>query len=285
MHKPVLLNEVIKLLQPKSGDNFIDGTFGGGGHSKEIWKKIGPTGKLLAIDWNKKAIRVCQQQKNFICVEGNFADLPKIINDVRRRYMADGLLLDLGVSSDELEKSGRGFSFQKDEPLLMTYSDQERPIYQVLVELNERELADIIRHYGEERFASKIARSIKERCRRSEMKTTKDLSDAILAVCSSKQGRLHPATKTFMALRIYANRELDNLQSILDDLEKIMNKGGRVAIISFHSLEDRLVKQKFRELARSGKAELLTKKPITPDEEEIKSNPRSRSAKLRALSF
>ena len=203
-HIPVLLNKVIELLQPKPGEYFVDGTFGAGGHSKEIWKKISPKGKLLAIDWNKKAIQQCCQQKEFICVEGNFAE---ILNHDTRCRSLDGLLLDLGLSSDELEESGRGFSFQKDEPLLMTYSDNQRPLYQMLIELNEKELAKIIRDYGEERHANQIARSIKEYCRRGEMKTTKNLVEAILAVCPARHSRLHPATKTFMALRIYAAQQ------------------------------------------------------------------------------
>lgn len=288
MHTPVLLNEVIRLLAPRSGENFIDGTFGGGGHSRAILKKINPGGRLLAIDWNKGAIAACQSnyrhRKSIICAEGNFADLPEIME--RRKFpRADGLLLDLGVSSDELEKSGRGFSFQKDEPLLMTYGDTQKPVYQILAEVDERRLAEIIRQYGEERFAGRIARIIKERQRRRQMKTTNDLTAAVWEAVpvAYRRSRLHPATRTFMALRIYANQELENLQTVLNDLEKILSPGGRAAIISFHSLEDRLVKQKFRDLAKSGKAELLTKKPLTPTDEEIKNNPRSRSAKLRAI--
>lgn len=305
MHTPVLLNEAINLLEPKSGENFIDGTFGGGGHSRAILRKIGPSGRLLAVDWNKQAVDQCRANYRgstlIDCAEGNFADLPEIMKQ-KKFPPADGLLLDLGVSSGELEKSGRGFSFQKDEPLLMTYNDQQKPVCQILAEVNEEQLAEIIRQYGEERFAGRIARVIKEYQRRRQMKTTKDLTEAVIAAVPAayRRGRprpvrnrtrnasvisygIHPATRTFMALRIYANQELENLQTILNDLEEILDPGGRAAIISFHSLEDRLVKQKFRELAKSGKAELLVKKPIRPDREEIVANPRARSAKLRAV--
>lgn len=284
-HIPVLLNEVIELLNPKSGENFIDGTFGNGGHSGEILKRIQPNGELLAIDWNKEAVQICRSSTSAICVEGNFADLPAIVKK-KEFSLADGLLLDLGVSSEELEVLGRGFSFQKDEPLLMTYNDNQRPLYQLLAEMNRKELEEIIRQYGEERFARRIADSIVSRCRAGKMKTSRDLTEAVLEVYPNKRGHIHPATKTFMALRIYANYELENLENVLNNLEKIMNnKGSRVAIISFHSLEDRLVKRKFRELAKASRAELLTKKPTTPSKEEIEKNPRSRSAKLRVIQF
>lgn len=284
LHQPVLSKEVIKLLQPQAGEFFIDGTFGGGGHSQLIWGDIRPNGRLLVIDWNAEAVRRCP--KPFRCVVDNFANIPTIIKDLNYPK-ADGLLLDLGFSSDELATSGRGFSFQKDEPLLMTYNDDLTPVAEIIGRLSEAELATIIKNYSNERFARRIAQSIKQRARRRPLITTLELVEAIEAAVprSYERGRLHPATRTFMAFRIYANHELENLDSVLKNLPEIIAPGGRVAIISFHSLEDRLVKEHFRRLTKDGLAELLVKKPIVPTHEEIKVNPRARSAKLRALKF
>lgn len=286
MHIPVLLKEVIEILDPKPGEVFIDGTFGGGGHSKLIWEKIKPNGKLLAVDWNSQAVNECGRQKHLVCAEGNFADLPDIVAD-KNLPKADGLLIDLGLSSDELESSGRGFSFLKDEPLLMTYSDRLRSVREIISQINAKQLENIIKSFGEERFAGRIAKSIKEMQKKNPIRTTFNLVEAIRLVVPKnyERGRIHPATRTFMALRIYANKELDNLTQLLNNLESILKKNGRAAIISFHSLEDRLVKNKFRELAKEDRVELLTKKPIIPSEEEILKNPRARSAKLRAIKF
>ncbi len=283
LHKPVLLNEVIGLLDPRSGENFIDGTFGGGGHSRIILEKISPNGRLLAIDWNGQAIAKCPADKKVDCVQGNFANLLTIAQQVNFPP-ADGLLLDLGVSSDELELSGRGFSFQKDEPLLMTYNDDQVPVMQLLKELSEAELADILKKYGEERFAPAIAKAIKQKQRPMPIKTTRELVEIILKTVR-RRGHLHPATRTFMALRIYANNELGNLEKVLRDSKTIMAPGGRMAVISFHSLEDRLVKNYFRQLKQDSAGEILTKKPITATTEEIRNNPRARSAKLRVFKF
>lgn len=285
MHIPVLSNEVIKLLDPQPADKFIDGTFGGGGHSGLIWQKIKPNGRLLAVDMNEEAIKLCKEKFQKIdCVLGNFADLPEIMEE-HSYIKADGLLIDLGVSSIELENSGRGFSFRKDEPLLMTYNDSQISVKDILADISEEELAEVIKKYGEERFSKRIAGSIKKKGRIRRLETTGDLVGAILRAMPKnyKRGKIHPATRTFMALRIYANKELENLEMVLNSLENIIAPGGRVAIISFHSLEDRLVKQHFNKLAKANKIEILNKKPITASEKEVKENPRSRSAKLRVL--
>lgn len=284
IHIPVLLKEIIELLDPKPGENFIDGTFGGGGHTRVILEKIQPGGRLLAVDWNERAVQLCHQPIN--CVQGNFADLLKIMRD-NNFPPANGLLLDLGISSDELESSGRGFSFQKDEPLLMTYNNEQKPVKEILKELTEMELAEIIKKFGEERYAQTIAAAIKQRERIRPIETTRELVELIFKATPVKYHHLkiHPATRTFMALRIYANRELENLEKVLLDLEKIMARGGRVAVITFHSLEDRIVKNYFRDLVRAEKARALTKKPVIATEEEVRENPRSRSAKLRAISL
>lgn len=284
IHKPVLLNEVMELLAPQPGENFIDGTFGGGGHSQAILEKIAPNGRLLAVDWNKEAIVKCPVNKRIECAQGNFANLKTIMQQTNFPS-ANGLLLDLGISSDELESSGRGFSFQKNEPLLMTYNDEQVPVMQLLRELSTDDLTNILRKYGEERHASQIATAIKQRNRLTPIKTTGELVEVITKVTRRGAGRLHPATRTFMALRIYANHELENIEKILQDSKNILSSGGRVAIISFHSLEDRLVKNYFRQFKKDDLGQILTKKPVIPTREETHNNPRARSAKLRIFKY
>ncbi len=267
-HTPVLLNEVLERLDPKPGEFFIDGTAGGGGHTRALEEKVGETGRVLAIDWEKTG--------------ENYADLPKILA-AKNFGKADGLLLDLGFSSEQLE-SGRGFTFQKDEPLLMTYDPEGEPVREILQELTREELEKIIRELGEERFARPIARAIYEKGRRKPIATTFELAETIKNAVpkSYERGRIHPATRTFQAIRIYVNHELENLERLLQNLDKIVNAGGRIVIIAFHSLEDRLVKNYFRDYAKIGRLIILTKKPVTASREEIFKNPRSRSAKLRA---
>lgn len=288
LHTPVLLDEVINLLEPKEGEVFIDCTFGGGGHSEKILEKIGAKGKLLAIDWNLEAINKCKlyakEFRHVECLNANFADLPHITQKINFPK-ADGLLIDLGISSDELESSGRGFSFQKNEPLFMTFSNNQKPVRTILKELRVKELEKVIRDFGEERYAGKIAAAIKATLKKHPIETTLDLASVIIKAvpASYEHQRIHPATRTFMALRIYANNELENLEKVLGDLTHIMNDGGRIAVISFHSLEDRIVKNYFKNFHKDGFAEILTKKPLVPTEKEIANNPRSRSAKLRAI--
>ena len=337
MHKSVLLKETIEILNPQPGEFFIDGTLGSAGHAIEIIKRISPNGIFLGIDWDKEAIAKCKSQianrKNVILVNGNYADLPEILRQ-KKLGRADGLLLDLGMSSEQLEKSGRGFTFQKNEPLDMRYdtqitagseilderalrgsiADQRESATAVINNRSEKELADIFFKYGEERFSRQIARKIIEERKKKPMETTFDLVEIIQKAippshCHRHSHRqIHPATRVFQALRIYVNDELGNLEKLLKNLDKIIkNKPsseisagppkadknvicrnsttgkGRVAIISYHSLEDRLVKNYFRELKNQGKAVILTKKPIKPTFEEIRQNPRARSAKMRTL--
>jgi len=290
IHKPVLFKEVIRILDPKQEEFFVDGTIGGGGHAEEIFKKISPGGTLLGIDWDKDAIARCRtrfgNREDVILEVGNYANLPSILR-MRELGKVDGLLLDLGFSSDQIEHSGRGFSFINSEPLIMTYSDDAMPVRDLLKQITEKDLADAINNYGEERFAQRIARAIKTAGRKNKIGTSKELAEIISSAVPAayRHGRLHPATRTFQALRIYANQELENLKRILAELPHIMNRGGRVAIISFHSLEDRIVKHAFGQLDRDGVANIITKKPITASEREVSNNPRSRSAKLRALEF
>lgn len=290
-HVPVLLNQVLEILEPKSGKFIVDGTIGSGGHAIPTIERLPPDGTFLGIDWDEALVRQLADRienlelrlKKIVIRAGNYADLPRILKE-EKLGKVDGLLLDLGFSSGQL-KSGKGFSFTKDEPLIMTYSKDRPPVYQVLNQLNKTELERILRDYGEERYAARIAEAIREREKKSLIRTTGELAEVVRRAVpnSYERGRINPATRTFMALRIYVNDELENLKNLLRQISEIMNSGGKVAIISFHSLEDRLVKNHFRDLAKEGKVHLLTKKPITPTEEEARANPRSRSAKLRAI--
>ncbi len=291
MHKPVLLKEAIEILNPQEGEFFIDGTIGSGGHSEAILKKIGPNGKLLGIDWDRKAIENCKLKignlLNVILVHGNYADLPEILKK-EKLGKADGLIVDLGFSSEQLSPpvgGGKGFSFMKDEPLIMRYTDEGLTAAEVVNGFNEKDLADIFWKYGEERFSRQIAKKIVEERKKERILTTFELVEIIRKATPKfyERGRLHPATRVFQALRIYVNRELGNLETLLKKIPEILKIKGRVAIISFHSLEDRLVKNYFKQMAKQGYAEILTKKPVIPTKEEIRNNPRSRSAKMRAM--
>ena len=288
-HTPVLLNKVLELLAPMPGQFVIDGTMDGGGHAAPIIKRITPKGTFLGVDLDKEMI--VEAKKKFSgdegvdinLVESNYADIPKILKD-KKLGLADGLLLDLGFSSSQLE-SGRGFSFRKDEPLLMTYGSTGPTAAEAVNGLSEKELADVFYTYGEERRSRQIAKRIVEARKKKRIMTTGELASVISGTVgkSYEGGRIDPSTRVFQALRIYVNKELENLAQVLTELESILRPGGIAAIISFHSLEDRLVKQAFRQMERDGVVEILTKKPITADLEEQRNNPRSRSAKLRAI--
>lgn len=319
-HIPVLLHEAIEILNPRPGEFFIDGTIGSGGHSSEILKRIGPKGKLLGIDWDGKMIErlkieKLKDYKNAILINDNYANLPEILekNNLPKGssrtksslpHKADGLILDLGFSSEQLDPpagGGRGFSFLRNEILDMRYdSENENPTAaEVVNSSGEKDLADIFYKYGEERFSRRIAKKIIEERKKKSIKTTFDLVEVIKKSVpkSYERGRIHPATRVFQALRIYVNDELGNLENVLKNIGKIVKNKGRIAIISYHSLEDRLIKNYFRQMAKEGradfvlpkadfvlpKAEILTKKPVRPGEEEKKQNSRSRSAKMRAI--
>lgn len=287
-HVPVLLNEVVKVLDPKPGEFFIDGTIGGGGHAQEIAKRIAPGGTLLGIDRDLEALKRAREKfypnvKMFL-VEGSYADIPEIIKQ-KKLGRADGLLLDLGFSTLQIEDARRGFSFMQDGPLDMRYGLEGETAAEVVNSRSREELAEIFWKYGEEWQARKIADAIVKHRRKEKILTTGALKQAIEESVGRARGRIHPATKIFQALRIYVNHELENLQTILMRLDGVMASEGRATIISFHSLEDRIVKNNFRSLAKSGKAIQITKKPIVPTREAVLKNPRSRSAKLRAIKF
>ena len=289
VHTPVLLHEVITFLEPKPGDFIIDGTVDGGGHAAAIVELIGSSGSLLGLDWDERLLERTQSrfvgQKNVKLVHGNYAELPKILATENNK--ADGLLIDLGFSSEQLEASGRGFSFSEaraNEPLLMTYDDSRTPVWQILREESEESLANIIYEFGGERKSRRIAKAIKDHGRKHPIMTAGELADVVRGVLPERyeHGRIDPATRAFQAFRIYANGELENLTTLLKNLEAIVKPGGRVVIITFHSTEDGIVKRAFQSLAKEEKLEIITKKPVEATREEIRENPRSRSAKIRA---
>ncbi len=290
MHEPVLLKEVLNVLDPKPGEFFIDGTVDGGGHAAAIMAKIMPEGKFLGVDLDSRMLAARRADRKYgereKYISGNYADLPAILKK-EKLGKADGLLLDLGFSSEQLASSGRGFSFSEEsarEPLLMTYDDSRPPVAELLRTLKEEELAKIIFELGGERMSRRIAKAIVEVGRRHRITTSGELAEIVRNAVPKnyERGRIDPATRTFQALRIYANDELGSLEKVLGELGQILKSGGRVAIISFHSLEDRIVKHSFQKLAKENKFQMITKKPIAASREEILKNPRSRSAKLRA---
>jgi 16S rRNA (cytosine1402-N4)-methyltransferase len=294
-HVPVLLKEAIDFLNVRRGGTYIDATVGLGGHSYEIAKRLGAPGHLIGLDKDPGALERAREklvvsrsssvvgQTDWPMVElrhGSFADLA---ND-QRPTTIDGLLADLGVSSLQLSDATRGFSFQADGPLDMRMDPRsERTAEQVVNHLDERELADVIYEFGEERRSRRIARAI---VRSRPIRSTAHLAEVISAAArpmNQAERRIHPATRTFQALRIFVNRELDDLRALLEAAPRILKPGGRVVVISFHSLEDRIVKDAFREGANKDKYfRVLTKKPVTASLEEQDRNPRARSAKLRA---
>ncbi|MFA5052594.1 MAG: 16S rRNA (cytosine(1402)-N(4))-methyltransferase RsmH [Parcubacteria group bacterium] len=283
-HISVMMDEAMEALSPKNGEFIIDGTLGAGGHAREIARLISPGGTLLGVDRDENVIQKTEINipgVKVILVNANFARLPEILES-KSLPLADGLLLDLGFSSDQLD-SGRGFSFLNDEPLLMTYSDEDEPLYKTLRRLSREDLKEIISVSGE-RYAHVIAEAIWKAERKNPIETTGKLVEIIRSVLPShyEHGRINPATRTFLALRIFANKELQSLENVLESLPKILKPGGRAAIITFQSLEDKIVKNKFKEMARAGIVSLLTKKPTSPKYSEIKINPKARSAKLRA---
>ena len=289
-HVPVLLNKVLEILTPGPRKFIIDGTVDGGGHAVEIVKRLNPSGMFLGVDWDKSMLAEAKSKVALVMnrvkvtlVEGNYADLPVILRD-KKLGKADGLLLDLGFSSDQLENSGKGFSFLKDEPLIMRYASRGLSAAEVINGRGEADLADIFWKYGDERMSRKIAKKVVEARKRKRILTTFDLVEVVKSAVPGnyERGRIHPATRVFQALRIYVNRELENLEDILKNLPSILKPNGVVVIISFHSLEDRLVKNYFKGMEKNGLLNILTKKPIVPEKEEVIANLKSRSAKLRA---
>mgnify|MGYP000992554032 FL=1 len=271
MHIPVLLNEIIE--QIESNKNYVDCTLGFGGHSKEILKKNGPNGKVLGIEIDKEIFEKTIKDERLIAVNDSYVNLEKIVEKHNFKDIS-GILLDAGMSSYHIDLSGRGFSFNKDEPLLMNYGSGISA-EEIINEYSEDEIERILREYGEEKFSKKIAKKIVEERKRKRIKSTLQLVEIVRKIVP--RSKINPATRTFQAIRIETNKELENLESVLPQALKLLNRGGKLFIISFHSLEDRIVKN----FIKNNQLEL--NKPITPSEQEIKSNPRSRSAKLRII--
>jgi len=292
-HIPVLLKEIIKYSDPRPGENFIDGTCGGGGHTVEILPRIGKEGKILCLDLDEDALvrasqNIAAQNKDLservFFANDNFANLEAVVSK-NNFSPVNVILVDLGMSSDQLEESSRGFSFLKDEPLDMRFSiKQELTAGEIVNQWPQDELEKIFREYGEEKFARRISQQIVSARKLKPILTTGRLVLEIVQAVPKRfqYGRIHFATRSFQALRIAVNDELGNLEKFLPQAINILADGGRLVLISFHSLEDRIVKNFFRTQAKEGKLRILTKKPITPSTEEIQTNPRSRSAKLRA---
>jgi 16S rRNA (cytosine1402-N4)-methyltransferase len=288
-HIPVLLREAIEDLNPTSGEFFIDGTLGGGGHTLAIAERIGILGKILCVDWDQNAVLAFKKPEGrdipeIIVKNANYRDIPEILKDVHLPK-ADGMILDLGFSSDQIEDAERGFSFQHDGPLDMRYSGEYESAADIVNQYREHELETLFHVFGGERYAGRIAKAICEVRKRKKFETTKELEDVIYHVVpvAARKGKIHPATRVFQALRIAVNHELENVALILKEIPECVKSGGRIAIITFHSLEDKLVKEGFKDLVKNGKAELIHKKPIAPRRDETKINPRSRSAKIRSI--
>ena len=288
-HVPVLFEEAIEYLRVRPGSTVVDCTLGLAGHASGIARLLGPNGHLIVFDRDAEALVLAKERLARACDELGM-NAPKLTvfheafssaEKLLEPASVDGMLADFGVSSLQLEDAHRGFSFMADGPLEMRMDTRSGPTAaQVVNEASERELADLIYEYGEERRSRRIARAI---VRGRPVTTTGQLARIVAqAAPAMKQDRIHPATRTFQALRIVVNRELDEIKSLMDSAPKLLKPAGRLVVISFHSLEDRIVKDSFREGQSKGIWEILTKKPVTAGEEEVDRNSRARSAKLRA---
>jgi len=304
-HKPVMLDECIDYLNIRANGVYVDATLGGAGHSSEILKRLGPEGLLIGIDQDQDAIRAAgqklenvQTQGRYVLYHTNFENIREVIG-MQKLKAVDGVLMDLGVSSYQLDEGERGFSYQQDAPLDMRMNkSEEMDAAWVVNNLSREELTRIIREYGEEKWASRIAEFIVKSRETQKITTTGQLVDIIKAAipAAARREGPHPAKRTFQAIRIAVNRELEVLEKTLGEIIDFLNPGGRLAVITFHSLEDRIVKQIFKDKAqgcicpgdfpkcvcgRTPQIRILTRKPVTPSEDELERNPRARSAKLR----
>ncbi|MBU4561280.1 16S rRNA (cytosine(1402)-N(4))-methyltransferase RsmH [bacterium] len=284
-HIPVLLDEIIKYLNCMGNKVIVDCTIGEGGHAEKILENLGSSGILLGIDQDQDALvaarkRLASFGERVVLIWDNFTNLEKILKE-KGIEKIDGILFDLGISSLQLNRRDRGFSFLKEGPLDMRMNKAQKINASELInKTSYKELQNIIYELGEKRWARRIARAIVRERGKGPVTTTTQLA-RIIERAVPYRGRIHPATRAFQALRIEVNRELENLKEILPQAVDSLRKGGRICIVSYHSLEDRIVKNSFKEFARQGRIEILTKKPIISQEEEIRMNPRSRSAKLR----
>ncbi len=303
-HTPVMLKKVLEYLNPQPGQYFIDCTLGGAGYTLEIAKRVGEKGRVLAIDLDKMAIENCRLKivdcrlNNIILVNNNFRNLSKIAKQYFNNKKINGIVFDLGLSSAQLKDRNRGFSFQKDTLLDMAFGQSEISTIDIINKWKEENFKKIIREYGEERFARKITQGIVDYRKNKQIKTTGQLVEIIKSAVPKKyqHGKTHFATRTFQALRIATNNELENLREALPQALDLLTAGGRIAVVSYHSLEDRIVKQFFKTESKDcicpssypacrcqhkARIKILTKKIIRAGEEEVRDNPGARSAKLR----
>ncbi|SDC93318.1 16S rRNA (cytosine1402-N4)-methyltransferase [Desulfurella multipotens] len=287
IHKSVLLVESMEFLQPKRGSMYLDLTFGGGGHTEQLLKLSAPDGIVVAFDQDSKAIEIALKLKEIykdrlIVIKENFSNCYSVVKEIGFDSF-DGIIMDIGVASFQLDDAQRGFSFSKDGPLDMRM-DKDNPLSarEIINNWSRQELEQIIRNYGQERFAKRIALKIEEKRAKAPIETTLELANIVKeAVPAYFYKKIHPATKTFQALRIAVNSELDSLKKGLNDAIKLLKPYSRLVVISFHSLEDKIVKDTFKNFSQQKILSILTKKPIVPSLQEINENPRSRSAKLR----
>jgi 16S rRNA (cytosine1402-N4)-methyltransferase len=285
-HQTVLLHEAVEALAIRPDSTIVDATFGAGGHAGAILKQLGLDGHYIGIDTDESALRhSLNELENATLVHGNFRDLETIIGSLDIQKV-DGVLADLGWRMEQFSGNGRGFSFRHDEPLLMTLgdpADYDFTARDIVNGWDEHVLADIIYGYGEERYARRIAKKIVEVRQASPIETSKELSDLIVGAypAAARHGRTHVATKTFQALRIAVNDELTAIEELIEQGIRQLAPAGRLAIITFHSIEDRVVKHAYKAAHAADLGVILTKKPISPSSEELEVNPRARSAKLR----
>ena len=296
-HIPVLLKETVEALNLKPGAKVVDCTLGDAGHSEEILRRISPGGKLLGVDADEESLERAKNflklyQKQITLVRTNFAHVTEVANAEGFKEV-DAILMDLGWSTPQFEERGRGFSFEGSEPLDMRYDthSKSKTAAEILNNYSKAELEKIFRQYAEEKFSKEIAEKIGEKRKTQVFETTKDLTDTVLDVYRAKLkstkeipwiGGIHPATKVFQSLRIEVNQELEVLKKTIPELINLLKVGGRLGIITFHSLEDRIVKQFFKKIEHK-KIKFVFKKPLVASSEELKANPKSRSAKLRVV--
>ena len=290
-HEAVLLNEVMELLSPSEGKIIVDCTVGRGGHSLEIAKRVGASGMLVGLDVDPANLEFARERlKNASAkvrlFHANFAELGEVLSEVGASGV-DGILADLGVSTNQLFDEKYGLSFSTTMPLDMRLDPRiERSAADIVDEMKEKELADLLFNLAQEHYSRQVARKIVEARKISPISTTERLSDIVRSAIPKRGGapqKIDPATRTFLALRMHVNQELENLSALLEAGPKFLKPGGTMCVISFQSMEDRLVKQAFRSAEQTGQFQMLTKKPVTPAEDELAKNPRSRSAKLRAI--
>ncbi|MCK9438850.1 MAG: 16S rRNA (cytosine(1402)-N(4))-methyltransferase RsmH [Patescibacteria group bacterium] len=288
-HTPVMLEEVIKFLDVKVDGNYIDATLGGGGYTKKITSLLGDDGRALSIDLDPLSLENFSQfkTKKNIVVNDNFVNIKKIVlENFKKQIFFDGIVADLGLSSAQLDDEERGFSFNNEKSLDMAFGPKiENDTFWIVNNYKQFELENIIKEYGEEPWAKKIAGRIVEERKKNKIDNSKKLAEIISSAIPKKfwSKRINPATKTFQALRMETNNELDVLGIFLEDASNLLKVGGCLVVVSFHSLEDRIVKRFFKSKKESGNFELVNKKPLVATENETKNNSRARSAKLRVL--